>query len=265
MAYMIDTRYTPATKLDPPKFALKSNKQDPTHAQPPHFKIPLRPEQLRSLTWMISSEDVQYAERQTFIEEEIAEAVSEPLGWRVLGRAQRPVHVSGGVLADAVGYGKTAITLGLVDHSAEHHPVGTKVDVHGLITIKATLVVVPPHLTRQWSSEITKFTGDRYNVIVIATQSSLNKVTIKDMKKADLVVVASNIFKSAAYLGNLEEFSAGGSLPPAEGRQFNQVLGEIAKTRAAQVELLKEGNVDEVIKAMAKAKTDGQFPSLFGH
>ena len=40
-----------------------------------------------------------------FTEEEISEAILEPLGWRTERRAQRPVHVRGGVLAEEVGHG----------------------------------------------------------------------------------------------------------------------------------------------------------------
>ncbi|KAH7106183.1 hypothetical protein BKA62DRAFT_689117 [Auriculariales sp. MPI-PUGE-AT-0066] len=229
LAYMVDTHYTPATKLDAPN--------------PPNFKkVPLRKEQRRSLTWMISSEDPDYKQRQTFIEEEIVESVSEPLGWRILGRAERNRHVSGGVLADAVGYGKTAITLGLIDYSAEHRPVDTSVDVPGLIPVKATLVIVPPHLTRQWVSEVQKF--------------NRQAVSIQDIEEADIVIVASNIFKSSVYLPNLSEFSAGGSLPPAEGRHFNQILDEIAVTRHEQIERLKRGDTEEIVEAIGKARQD---------
>ena len=259
MSYMVDTCYTPATSISTAKYDLTSNKKDVTHTQPPNFKIPLRPEQLRSLTWMVTSEDPAYNERQTFVEEEISEALSEALSWRVLGRAERRVHVSGGVLADAVGYGKTAITLGLIDCSFESQPVDTSVDVPGFIPVKATLCVVPPHLTLQWVSEIKKFTGKAYKAIGIATVASLNKLTIKDIEEADIIVIASNIFKSTVYLGNLEEFSAGGKLPPADGRHFNQRVEEIAVTRKEQVERLKNDDVDGVVKTMRDSRAAGTF------
>ena len=85
------------SRYDFPKFKLLSNKQDKVHAQPPNFKTPLRTEQLRSLEWMLKQEDVN---AEPFIEEEISEAVLDPLGWRAEGRAERPVRIRGGVLAD---------------------------------------------------------------------------------------------------------------------------------------------------------------------
>ena len=91
-----------------------------------------------------------------FIEEEVAEAILPTLGWRAQGMAQRPIRVRGGVLADQVGYGKTTITLGLIDAT---HKKAKKIvekledeNFHGYFPVKATLVVVPPHLTRQWTA-----------------------------------------------------------------------------------------------------------------
>ena len=89
-----------------PKFKLASNKRDAEHTQPHHFsKYPLRVEQLRSLSWMLAQES---KSAPPFTEEEISEAILEPLGWRAEGHAQRPqaVHVrSGAALTDEVGYG----------------------------------------------------------------------------------------------------------------------------------------------------------------
>ena len=83
-----------------PKLILSSNKDDKPAAQPPNFKkYPLRPEQLRSLSWMLSQE----ATEKPFYEEEVAEGILPKLGWRAEGRVRRPVMVRGGLIADEVG------------------------------------------------------------------------------------------------------------------------------------------------------------------
>ena len=67
--------------------------------QPPHFKkYLLRPEQQRSLGWMLKQE----ASTEKFVEEEVEEAVLPALGWRAEGRAERAVLVRGGIVADQV-------------------------------------------------------------------------------------------------------------------------------------------------------------------
>jgi len=197
-----------------------------------------------------------------FIEEEISESLLTSLGWRAEGRAQRPVQVKGGVLADQVGYGKTAITLGLID--CTHNKIGeefaTKIRVPGKIAVKGTLVIVPPHLTRQWNSEVQKFTGkNRFKVVVITTVSNLNGVTIEEIQEADLIIIASNIFKSNVYLENLELLAAAGELPTKEGRHFNAQLDKSLENLGTQVDLLQDEGPEAVLAAMKAGREKGRL------
>ncbi|KAG6868739.1 hypothetical protein C0993_011318 [Termitomyces sp. T159_Od127] len=239
LSWRINTNFSPLVTIDHPPFTILSNKLDKEHSQPPSFIIPLRKEQLRSLEWMLHQESHNTA---PFIEEEVSEAILSPLGWRAEGRAQRPVHIRGGVLADQVGYGKTAITLGLIDCTSasvkqEFKKTG---DIPGKISVKATLIVVPPHLTLQWKNEVEKFTGDNcFKVEVISSVANLNSITIAKIKKADIVIVASNIFKSNVYLDNLQLLGAAGELPGREGRHFNAHLDKVLASLKSQTEILK--------------------------
>ncbi|GLB41686.1 putative C-5 cytosine-specific DNA methylase [Lyophyllum shimeji] len=261
LSWRIDTNFTPWVALDVPPFRLLSNKSDKEHRQPPSFKLDLRPEQLRSLGWMLRQES---RKTEPFVEEEISEAILNSLGWRAEGRAQRPVHVRGGVLADQVGYGKTAITLGLIDCASknvdkEFEDMG---DIPGKIPVKGTLVIVPPHLTKQWNSEVKKFTGKRFRVEVISTVANLNSLTIEAIQEADIIIVASNLFGSRVYLENLEFLAGTGALPQRDGRHFNahldkaleslKDLTEILKTRGSAAVTQKIKELEEEEKA-AKA------------
>ncbi|KAG2365027.1 hypothetical protein BDR07DRAFT_1449967 [Suillus spraguei] len=242
LSWRLDTDFASSVKIQNPPFRLLSNKSDSEHSQPPNFdedKLPLRPEQLRSLTWMIARES---KDSEPFVEEEISEAILEPLGWRAEGRAQRPVHIRGGVLADQVGYGKTAITLGLIDCTAKSvkNEFKEKGDIIGKVPVQATLVIVPPHLTRQWRSEAQKFARSRFkNIVEISTAAQINNLTIEDVQDADLVIVASNLFQSSVYLANLEAFAAGGTLPTQDGRYFNVRIDITLQALRNQVERLK--------------------------
>ena len=256
-AWKFDTNFTDPAKLNLPKFILRSNKKDPEIEQPKHFKIPLRKEQLRSLGWMLKQES---QEAEPFVEEEIAEAILTHLNWRVEGRAQRPVNIRGGVLADEVGYGKTAITLGLIDSAKISMKQETQNEkVPGKIYVRGTLIVVPPHLTRQWGSEIKKFTGDHFIVEIISTASNLNSLTIQDVMDADIIVVASNLFHSGVYLSNLEAFSAGGTLPNQDGRYFNARLEQILSSLRDQVERLRSEGSEAANRAIHEARKRGGF------
>ncbi|KAF7770424.1 hypothetical protein Agabi119p4_6398 [Agaricus bisporus var. burnettii] len=254
LSWRLDTNYTPTVNVNLPKFVILSNKLDKEHAQPPNFKTPLRKEQLRSLEWMVKQESDNVA---PFIEEEISEAILTPLGWRAEGRAQRPVRIKGGVLADQVGYGKTAITLGLIDctYKAVKKQFANFGRIHGKIPTKATLVVVPPHLTRQWNSEVVKFAGkNRFNVLVISTVSNLNSITIAEVLNSDIVVVASNLFKSNVYQENLESLAAAGEIPAKEGRHFNAQLEKSLEALKDQVDRLQDDGSEAVLVAMKEGR-----------
>ncbi|KAI0339611.1 hypothetical protein BDW22DRAFT_1335785 [Trametopsis cervina] len=251
VAWRLNSNFSPAAALNLPKFAILSNRHDPSHTQPPSFKTPLRPEQLRSLTWMLAQES---PDAPPFMEEEISEAILHPLGWRVEGRAQRPNRVRGGVLADEVGYGKTAITLGLIDCAAKDVQRDfSKLEdspLPGKISVKATIVIVPPHLTGQWESECRKFAGKRFKIVNIATASNLNSVTVEDISNADIVIVASNLFRSTVYLENLADFSAGGGLPEKQdGRYFDARLDVTLGALKKQVDLLRKAKGPERVLA----------------
>jgi hypothetical protein len=261
LSWRLHTNFVPAVSIDLPPFTLLSNKLDKEHSQPPNFVIPLRKEQLRSLEWMLGQEST---DTDPFIEEEVSEAILEALGWRAEGRAQRKVFVRGGVLADQVGYGKTAITLGLIDCTAKtiHKEHSKAAPIPGYISIKGTLVVVPPHLTLQWKSEVVKFTADRYTVIVLSTVSNLNSITIEEIQEADLIIVASNIFKSPIYLDNLALLSGSADFPSKEGRHFNSHLDEVREALHTQVDLLRDGSggsaavLEFIKKGRKKGTTD---------
>jgi hypothetical protein len=266
LSWRLDTNFKPLVKLVLPKFTLLSNRSDPRHSQPPHFeKFPLRVEQLRSLHWMLEQEKTN---APPFIEEEVSEAMLEPLGWRAEGCAQQPVHIRGGVLADQVGYGKTAITLGLIDCTRQEvaRELGNAAEIPGKIRVKASLVVVPPHLTRQWSTEIKRFVSPKakMQVVTLISASNLNSLTVQQVIEADIIVVASNLFKSAVYLANLEAIAAGGSLPASDGRYFNARLDTALETLGEQVDRLRnEGSVSVMDSIHAARKRGSSTPSTF--
>ncbi|KAL7418749.1 DNA (cytosine-5-)-methyltransferase dmt5 [Cryptotrichosporon argae] len=249
-------RLTPGQVTDlpmpPREFVLPSNKQDPEHQQPRSFKLSLRKEQLRSLHWMLAQERVE-CKTHTFVEEEISEAVLPALGWRAEGKAERPVMVRGGVIADQVGYGKTIISLALVaETKGESAP---ELAPQGFIDLKATLIVVPGHLSRQWPSEIERFTGKLFRLIVIQNMGDLKKHSIAELAKADIIVVAADVLEADAYWERFEYFSA----QPAEwlsdkqgGRFFADRLDAAVSTLREQVAHMVANDEDAAVDNMKR-------------
>lgn len=255
MAWRLNSNFSPMATLQPPKFHILSNRHDDSHSQPASFKIPLRPEQLRSLTWMLRQEA---ADAPPFMEEEIFEAILHPLGQRVEGRPQRPNRVRGDVLADGVDHGKTAITLalGLIDCAAKdvQKEFSRADEIPGKIAVKGTLVIAPPHLTDLWEFGCKKFARKRSKVVDLTTASNLNFTSVEDITEDDVIIVASNLFRSGVYLENLADFAAAGGLPEKQdGLYFDARLEVTLRGLEKQVDLLQNSRGPEQVLAKIRA------------
>ncbi|KAI9927688.1 hypothetical protein MW887_003309, partial [Aspergillus wentii] len=218
-----------------PKFSLVSNRQDTQSRQPPSFLLNLRPEQLRSLSWMIEQEQDEIA---PFDEEETEETLLPLMLWRAEGRATIQKVVRGGVLADDVGYGKTAIILGLIDSQYEKAQQYVSEPKDGLIPSKATLIVVPHVMVHQWQSEITKFVGSQYKVIVFQSAGSFSSKTIRDVKNADIILVSWSVFNNAGYYQKMHKFTGMPRVPIKAGRNFDDWFHDAQASLKTHVQIL---------------------------
>ena len=243
-------RLTPGQVADVPRsprvFVLPSNKRDQSHPQPKGFLLDLRKEQLRSLWWMLGQERAT-DKTHTFVEEEISEAALPSLGWRAEGKAERAVMVRGGVIADQVGYGKTIISLALIAET-KGIPAPNPAPP-GLIDLKATLIVVPGHLSKQWPSEIKRFTGSMFKLITIQNHGDLKQKSISELAKADIIVMASEVLEQDPYWARFEYLSG----QPEDwlndkqgGRFFNDRLNTAMVSLAANVETLQTKGAEEL-------------------
>lgn len=193
------------------RFTLMNNSNDVLAPQPPNFKFNLRDEQLRSLTWMISQEA---ADMEPFIEEEVEESVLLLMPWRAEVKATIPKVVRGGVLADEVGYGKTAIVLGLIDTQYQRD-CALPFEDHGFIPTNATLIIVPNNVFSQWVSETKKFLGNRYKVLAM---SSISRTAIRDVQDADIVILSWSILANDTYYDRLQRFTGTPKAPIKSSR-----------------------------------------------
>jgi len=231
MSWRLCTNQASLPEVDLPAFALKNNDHDPSAGKPPGFLYDLRPEQSRSLAWMIHQES---DEVEPFVEEEVEEASIPQIGWRAEGRARKPVLVRGGVLADQVGYGKTVTTLALIDTQRSRDRENAKLPVEGRIPLQATLILVPPQLPDQWHREIKKFLHKNraYTVLVIKTIVTLHKMTIAEFQSADIIIISWNLCEGDNYLFNLAQFSGMVELPDKPAKRaaavwYEQALKEV--------------------------------------
>lgn len=232
----------------PCQFMLLNNLADAPARQPPHFRrFHLRPEQLRSLAWMLMREGYEGdIDSKEALHRPDAVGEQEPFvaEWRQLWtcerscacvdvRARASYHVRGGILADRVGFGKTATTIGLIDMT-QHcpSPPVPPPDTGSFIPAKGTLVIVPSNLLDQWAQEISKFVWDGsrlvalnsgwkagrskegcpLKVITIGTVSPLRLITASELAEADIVLCSYRLLFSQIYQDRREDLAAGRSL-----------------------------------------------------
>mmetsp|Transcript_20555 Transcript_20555/g.61281 ORF Transcript_20555/g.61281 Transcript_20555/m.61281 type:complete len:1354 (+) Transcript_20555:59-4120(+) len=220
-------------------FYLSSNRTDVEASQTPGFLgtgSALRPEQLRSLTWMQRME----MSCEPFMEEEVIDETLSVLNWRAEARVQVPVMVRGGVLADAVGYGKTAITLALIDAQWRNQAPKLPPHLQGkAIPCKATLVIVPKHLMAQWPSELNKFLGNRFKSLAIMTVGDLVRLTLNKILDAEIIFMSVQVFRSKAYFEHLANFASVHAFPTKGGRYFEEVHGRAIQNIEKYVSILQ--------------------------
>jgi SNF2 family DNA or RNA helicase len=196
-----------------PKFRLQSTAEDTPRADGQASRY-LSNAQQRSLSWMESQE---LGKEITL--NEIEEEIHPSLSWRVEARAQITRTVRGGVLADRPSFGKTVTMIGLIHNEFEQcspqvliQRNRAAVKLPKLQDSAATLVVCPPHIARQWASELNRFLGDElynlYKVRVIEHFAQLKKLTIEDVLGSRVIIVAWTVFTEQEYITQLARFAA---------------------------------------------------------
>eukprot|EP00435_Cladocopium_sp_Y103_P028250 s493_g7.t1 len=191
--------------LREPKFQLLDNKSEPRHVQP-KLLHQLRPEQLRSLYWMVQQEEnciltmIYRCYWQRFRPDEAAPK-SLAVDWTLDCRVIASFGAHGGVLADEMGYGKTVLAIALHDVRQEGEYLEVpEVDALTSFQSPATLICIPPHLHAQWQQEIKKFTGTKYKVLDISNKADLQKSTVRSFLEADLVLCNYDLLRSMPYI-----------------------------------------------------------------
>ncbi|KAI8274343.1 hypothetical protein K4K60_009800 [Colletotrichum sp. SAR11_57] len=162
--------------------------------QPPSFpkNLRLRDDQLAAVNWMLERE----SGKDGFTEIEIEETLLPSVNVRMYGVAQVQNCTRGGVLAHDIGYGKTIITLALIDYKLGE-PQDTiesineryrLVNGNRLLHLKATLVIVPHHIITQWASEARRFLGSKRRIHVIRKATDIER---EKLIMADVIIVST--------------------------------------------------------------------------
>lgn len=201
----------PRQSLDP--IVIQPPKYEKASQQPPGFRkdMSLFDEQLASLEWMITRENDE--DEINFTEREVAEVYIDRLRFRIRAQTSKQTIRRGRVVADSVGFGKTAVCLGLIDR--QHNIDRTDFlelrkqneILDGVVHLHATLVIVPNQLTEQWRKESERFLNASYSILTISTFQELINTSISRLQKADVVICSNKVFQDTKYTAHLSKLS----------------------------------------------------------
>jgi len=156
--------------------------------------------------------------------------LSGSMGWSLIAKASRTTNLRGGVIADAIGAGKTVISIAIILQGIKAARANRSFPRKS----SATLVVVPPGLIDQWKREINKFTSAMPKVICIYDDNALNEYSLQEFIDADVVICPVDILEATHYMGRLARVSTGSS-KNAEVPKLPSQTGQAEKNGASGV------------------------------
>jgi SNF2 family DNA or RNA helicase len=218
------------------------------------MSVELFPNQRMSLSWMRQQEA---GDGRGFIIEESEEERLDKLGWALETRAQASVHIRGGICADHPGYGKTILTLALMQSQClDQSPATILSDLRerqksrapGLIPTTATLVICPRTLVEQWVQEAEEKSGLELgtDVCAIKNLNDLDRLTLDQIAGTKLVVFSSAVLRTDQYAERLAAFTGVPGPAAAKGRAFDQWLGNATKEVPGHLQILQHSGRDEL-------------------
>jgi DNA repair protein RAD5 len=184
----------------PEKKSVHSNLKDPESL----FKVKLFDYQKNSIEKMLDIEKNKKSKIERTFEINIGDItiLYDCLNSKIVKEAKYiEIESNGGILADSMGLGKTITMIGLIHYSRmldisipplTISPPEELINPFGSINSKATLIIVPSHLAKQWVDEYYKaLPSSKKNnkVLCILTKTQHIKSTYKDFKEADIIIV----------------------------------------------------------------------------
>ena len=153
------------------------------------FKIKLFDYQKKSIQKMANIEQGIYSNVQRTFDIELGDVnlIWDPFYNKIVSEHKYcKIKSKGAILADSMGLGKTLTMIGLTFFRKNTLNIPTL--ENNIMFSKATLIIVPSHLSKQWIQEYTR-SMPTMNILTILTKVHHEKLTYLDFKNADMIIV----------------------------------------------------------------------------
>jgi SNF2 family DNA or RNA helicase len=161
----------------------------------------------------------------------------------------------GGILADEMGLGKTITTLALISSNPCQENIKIKYspcDEYYKLHTKATLILCPSHITKQWENEAKKI-NSKLKVLTILTKKDHDRVLYKDFIEADIIITSHQFLMNFSYYPAINYIKIRPSLYSSKDRNLklkNYYNQNIFKIPDNQTDCNMDNSTYEKIKNM---------------
>ena len=205
-------------------------------------KYELFPRQAKALTKLAEIDDG----KSEYVEVEISE---QTLGsTTIAAKAENPAALKGGVLADAIGAGKTVVSIALIISRLEKSRALLKHKGRVTSQSAASLIVVPPGLISQWKDEFKKFVKEdtKLKILTVWNIRTLMKLSVQEIADADVAIIPIDLLEGdkktkGQYLEHIFSFVSG-----KLGKKTVDALGH-QYDLAAPPPLFRSKGVNEIV------------------
>ena len=214
---------------------------------PNNFEVKLYDYQKKSLHKMVQIENqntefiINYSSKINFLDREFN---FDPIKGIVSNNIRSfKLKTNGGILADEMGLGKTITSLSLIATNQSVYNENFKIsrldNKTKKIYSKATLIVCPSHLTKQWESEAKKCMKN-IKILVINTKKDHEKLNFNTFLSNDIIITSHQFLMNFKYYPTLHfgHITPSCYNPILRANKINQKLKEVLEN--TDIDKIKE-------------------------
>ena len=185
-------------------------KNEPMKLSQNDFKIELYDYQQKSLSKMLQIEKKQndiISEYTCNIDINNKEILFDPISNLVSSNKHNfKITTNGGILCDEMGLGKTISSIALIscNPASNNLPNTRNSPISGIekINSKATIILCPSHLTKQWENEIIRC-NPKLKILIILSKTNYNNLIFDDFINSDIIITSHQFIMNFKFYPTL--------------------------------------------------------------